>query len=292
LTASSFVGPPGDGGEVLRAAAALSRVRRSRWRKLARRLRGSGPRLVRFIVLPALLIGAWEASARLGLLNPVFLPSPGRILVAAQLLLVTGELFRNIADSLQRIAIANLVAIATAVPLGFFMGLYRPFEEMMDGLVNLIRPIPPLAWIPLAILWFGLGEKSVVFITLISAFFAILLNTIAGVRGVDKSLIRAALSLGATRRVLITKVVLPATLPSLFTGLRIALGVSWMSIVAAELIASSSGLGFMINYYRELLRSDLILVGMLSIGIIGFVMDRGLLWLERRLLPWRVALEL
>jgi ABC-type nitrate/sulfonate/bicarbonate transport system permease component len=178
------------------------------------------------------------------------------------------------------------------VPLGFFMGLYRPFEEMMDGIVNLIRPIPPLAWIPLAILWFGLGEKSVIFITLISAFFAILLNTIAGVRSVDKSLVRAALSLGATRRVLITKVVLPATLPSLFTGFRIALGVSWMSIVAAELIASSSGLGFMINYYRELLRSDLILVGMLSIGIIGFAMDRGLQWLERRLLPWRVALVL
>jgi ABC-type nitrate/sulfonate/bicarbonate transport system permease component len=133
---------------------------------------------------------------------------------------------------------------------------------------------------------------SVVFITLISAFFAILLNTIAGVRGVDKSLIRAALSLGATRRVLITKVVLPATLPSLFTGFRIALGVSWMSIVAAELIAASSGLGFMINYYRELLRPDLILVGMLSIGIIGFLMDRALQWLERRLLPWRVGLHL
>lgn len=286
------MGPPGDGGEIIGAAAPPARTRRSRLRRFRRALRGSGPRLIRFIVLPVILTAVWEASVRLGLLNPVFLPSPSRILAAAQQLLVTGELFRNIADSLQRIAIANLVAIATAVPLGFFMGLFRPFEEMMDGIVNLIRPIPPLAWIPLAILWFGLGEKSVVFITLISAFFAILLNTIAGVRSVDKSLIRAALSLGATRRVLITKVVLPATLPSLFTGFRIALGVSWMSIVAAELIASSSGLGFMINYYRELLRSDLILVGMLSIGVIGFAMDRGLQWLERRLLPWRVALVL
>ena len=119
-----------------------------------------------------------------------------------------------------------------------------------------------------------------------------LLNTIAGVRGVDKSLVRAALSLGATRRVLFLQVILPGTLPSLFTGFRIALGVSWMSIVAAELIASSSGLGFMISYYRELLRSDLILVGMLSIGVVGFLMDRGLLWLEHRLLPWRVRLEL
>jgi len=269
-----------------------ARTRRSRWGKLQRALRRGGPRLVRLIILPIALIALWEIFARLELINPIFFPMPSRIVAAAYQLLLDGELVRNIADSLRRIAIANVVAIGIAVPLGFLMGLYRPFEDIMDGLINLVRPIPPLAWIPLAIVWFGLGEVSVAFITLISAFFAILLNTIAGVRAVDKSLVRAALSLGATRRVLITKVVLPATLPSLFNGFRIALGVSWMSIVAAELIASSSGLGFMINYYRELLRPDLIFVGMLSIGIIGFLMDRGLQWIERRLLPWRVALEL
>lgn len=254
-------------------------------------VRGKLPRAFRLVVLPVVVLVLWEIGARAGLLNPIFLPPPSRIFAAAQQLLLSGELFRNAVASLRRIAIANVIAIAVAVPLGFFMGLFRPFEEVIDGLLNILRPIPPLAWIPLAILWFGLGENSVVFITLISAFFAILLNTIAGVRGVDKSLVRAALSLGATRRVLMLKVILPATLPSLFTGFRIALGVSWMSIVAAELIASSSGLGYMISYYRELLRSDLILVGMLSIGIIGFLMDRGLLWLERRLLPWRVRLE-
>jgi len=249
-------------------------------------------RALRLVILPAILLAAWEAGARMELFNTVFLPPPSRILSATQQLLMSGELFRHFADSLRRIAIANVIAIGVAVPLGFFMGLYRPFEEIMDGVLNILRPIPPLAWIPLAILWFGLGEKSVVFITLISAFFAILLNTIAGVRGVDKSLVRAALSLGANRRVLILKVILPGTLPSLFTGFRIALGVSWMSIVAAELIASSSGLGFMISFYRELLRSDLILVGMLSIGVVGYLMDRGLQWLEHRLLPWRVRLEL
>ena len=255
-------------------------------------MRRSGPRLARLMILPIAVIVLWEICARLQIINPISLPMPSRIFAAAERLLADGELLHNVADSLQRIAFANIVAIGMGVPLGFFMGLYRPFEEIMDGLINLVRPIPPLAWIPLAIVWFGLGEVSVVFITLISAFFAILLNTIAGVRGVDNSLIRAALSLGATRRVLIAKIVLPATLPSLFTGFRIALGVSWMSIVAAELIAASSGLGFMINYYRELLRPDLILVGMLSIGIIGFLMDRALQWLERRLLPWRVGLHL
>jgi ABC-type nitrate/sulfonate/bicarbonate transport system permease component len=260
--------------------------------RLRRRLRQRLPRIVRLLVLPAIVIAVWEAGANRELFNPIFFPPPSDVFVAAEQLLTSGELFRHFADSLVRIALANLVAISVAVPLGFLMGLSRYFEDLMDGLVNVLRPIPPLAWIPLAILWFGIGEKSVVFITLISAFFAVLINTIVGVRSVERSLVRAALSLGASRRVLITQVILPGTLPHMFTGFRIALGVSWMSIVAAELIAAASGLGFMISYYRELLRTDLILVGMLSIGVVGFLMDRGLLWLETRLLPWRTRLEL
>jgi len=244
------------------------------------------------VLIPCLVVILWQVGANLKLWNPLFLPAPSKVAAAGWRLLVTGELVGHFGDSLLRIAWANLIAVGVAVPLGFFMGLYRPFEDLVDGLLNLLRPIPPLAWIPLAILWFGIGERSVVFITLLAAFFALLLNTIAGVRGVEKSLVRAALSLGATRRVLLMQVIFPATLPSLFTGLRIALGVSWMSIVAAELIAASSGLGFLITYYRELMRPDLILVGMLSIGIVGFLMDRGLQWLEHKLVPWRVPLQL
>ncbi|HUA54861.1 MAG TPA: ABC transporter permease [Candidatus Sulfotelmatobacter sp.] len=257
----------------------------------APRRRRHTARLVRLVILPVTVLAIWQAAAMLELYNTVLLPPPSRVFMAAIGLIASGELLRHFADSMRRIALANLVSIATAVPLGVLMGRYRPFEEIMDGLLNILRPIPPLAWIPLAILWFGLGESSVVFITLISAFFAILINTIAGVRSVDRSLIRAALTLGASQHDLIKDVVLPATLPHIITGVRIALGVSWMSIVAAELIASSSGLGYMISYYREVLRSDLILVGMLTIGLIGFVMDRGLLWLERRLLPWCTRVE-
>jgi ABC-type nitrate/sulfonate/bicarbonate transport system permease component len=248
--------------------------------------------VLRLLILPIGLLVLWQAAAELNLYNTILLPPPIRIAVSAWHLIVTGELFRHLGDSLQRIALANLVAISTAVPLGILMGRYRGFEDLMDGVLNIIRPIPPLAWIPLAILWFGIGENSVVFITLISAFFAILINTIAGVRGIDKSLARAALTLGATQRDVIRDVILPGSLPQIFTGMRVALGVSWMSIVAAELIAASSGLGYMISYYREVLRSDLIIVGMLSIGLVGFAMDRGLLWLERRLLPWRTRLEI
>lgn len=261
---------------------------RRRLRRVVQRL----PRLVRLVVVPFLILIAWQISAEYRLVNALFLPPPTKIFAAAWRLIGSGELARHFADSLFRIAMANIVAIGVAVPLGFFMGLYRPFEDLMDGVLNVLRPIPPLAWIPLAILWFGIGEKSVVFITLLAAFFAMLLNTVIGVRSVEVSLVRAALTLGASRRVLILRVILPATLPLLFTGFRIALGVSWMSIVAAELIAASSGLGFLITYYRDLLRSDIVVVGMLSIGIVGFLMDRGLLWLERRLLPWRVSLHL
>jgi ABC-type nitrate/sulfonate/bicarbonate transport system permease component len=248
-------------------------------------------RLIRLLILPALMLVIWQVTAELRIYNPILLPPPTRVLQSAISMIGSGELFRHFADSVQRIAFANLIAISAAVPLGIFMGRYKVVEDLMDGLLNILRPIPPLAWIPLAILWFGLGERSVVFITLISAFFAILINTIAGVRAVDKSLPRAALTLGASQSDLIKDVILPAALPHIFTGIRIALGVSWMSIVAAELIASSSGLGYMINYYREVLRSDLILVGMLTIGVVGFSMDRVLLWLERKLLPWRAKSE-
>lgn len=273
-------------------SAALSARRRVTAVDAPARPGASRMRLVRLFILPILLLVVWQAAAMLGLYSGVLLPAPSRIVVSAWRLIESGELLRHFLDSMRRIALANLVAISTAVPLGVLMGRYRPFEDLIDGLLNILRPIPPLAWIPLAILWFGLGEKSVVFITLISAFFAILINTIAGVRSVERSLVRAALTLGANQRDLIKDVIFPATLPHIFTGIRLALGVSWMSIVAAELIASSSGLGYMISYYREVLRSDLILVGMVSIGIIGFIMDRGLLWIERRLLPWRVRLEI
>lgn len=249
-------------------------------------------RIFRLVLLPALAVVGWHLAAELRFANPILLPPPGQVALSAFHTLQSGELLRHLWDSFGRIAYANGIALAAGVPLGLFMGLYRPFEDLVDGLLNLFRPIPPIAWIPLAILWFGIGEKSVVFITLLAAFFAIVLNTFAGVRSVEKSLVRAALSLGASRSVLIRRVVLPATLPSIFTGMRIAIGVSWGSIVAGELIAATSGLGFMIAFYRELLRTDLILVGMASIAVAGLLMDHALRWLERKLLPWRVAFQI
>jgi ABC-type nitrate/sulfonate/bicarbonate transport system permease component len=250
----------------------------------SRRLRELGWRMI----LPVALIAVWYVVTEVRpLFHPTLLPSPVAVVNVFIRLVKNGELLRHIIASLERIFYANLGALALGVPLGLAMGLYRPVERLLDGLLSIFRPIPPLAWVPLSILWLGIGTLSVVYITFLAAFFAVVINAIAGARAVDKLHMRAALSLGASRRRIMTHVVLPTVAPHIFTGFRIAIGVSWMSIVAAELIAASSGLGYMIIYYREVLRTDAIIVGMLTIGVIGLAMDLITRWLERRLMPWR-----
>jgi ABC-type nitrate/sulfonate/bicarbonate transport system permease component len=240
------------------------------------------------IILPSVLVAVWYVVTEVKpLFHPTLLPSPVSVINVFIRLVKNGELLGHITASLERIFYANLAALGLGVPLGLAMGLYRPVERLLDGLLSIFRPIPPLAWVPLSILWLGIGTLSVVYITFLAAFFAVVINAIAGARAVDKLHMRAALSLGASRRRIMTHVVLPTVAPHIFTGFRIAIGVSWMSIVAAELIAASSGLGYMIIYYREVLRTDAIIVGMLTIGVIGLLMDLTTRWLERRLMPWR-----
>lgn len=245
------------------------------------------------LVLPALLIALWYWFTEIvPMFHQALLPSPVAVVRTFWKLLWNGELIGHIGASLLRIFYANLGALGLGVPLGLAIGLYRPVERLLDGLVSVFRPIPPLAWVPLSILWLGIGTLSVVFITFLAAFFAILINTIAGARAVDRLHVRAALSLGANRGRMMTHVVLPTVASHVFTGLRIAIGVSWMSIVAAELIAASSGLGYMITYYREVLRTDAIIVGMLTIGFIGLAMDYATRRLEQWLMPWRTEYRL
>lgn len=247
----------------------------------------AGPFAVR-LILPIVLIALWYVfTVLVPLVHPALLPSPVAAVRFFWKSLSSGELLGNTEASLLRIFYANLAALALGVPLGLAIGLYRPVELLLDGLLSVVRPIPPLAWVPLSILWLGIGTLSVVFITFLAAFFAILINTIAGTRAVDRRLLRAAESLGASRRRIMTHVVLPSVVPYVFTGFRVAIGVSWMSIVAAEMIAASSGLGYMIIYYREVLRTDAIIVGMLTIGVIGLLMDFASRRLESWLMPWR-----
>jgi len=260
-------------------------------RPLARSRRPRVPNLRGYALLAATL-ALWEVLSRfiLPLSNPqvaVLMPAPSVVVVTAGHLIVSGELPGHLLASLKRETGAFLFALA-AVPLGIAMGYWRAVHEQLYPLLEVLRPIPPLAWIPLSILWFGLGDTQ--FIIFLGMVFPILINTISAVHHVDPTLIRAARSLGAGERAVLTRVVLPAALPQIVTGIRVGLGVGWMALVAAELVGASDGLGFLINDARSLLRTDIIIVGMLTIGLAGLALDVGIRRLAVRLLPWSAAL--
>ena len=235
-------------------------------------------------------IAVWELASVYGRsINPqldVMLPPPTAVFSAAADLLHRGVLFTHIFASLYRVLMAVGVASLIGVPLGLAMGWSKRFRLAVDPLLEFIRPIPPLAWIPLSILWFGIGDMQIVYIIFLAAFFPIVLNSMAGARDVDTFLMRAGLSLGANRRELFTTVVLPASLPQIFTGVRIGLGIGWMALVAGELVAAPSGLGYMINNARTLFRSDYILLGMVLIGALGLVLDYLMRQVARFAMPW------
>ena len=253
-----------------------------RWRRVLARVRHLWL-LIAFVVV-------WEFVSDYGQrINPqldVIMPPPTAVVSAAADLLKRGVLFTHIFDSLYRVLLAVGIAALIGVPLGLAMGWSRRFRSAVDPLLEFIRPIPPLAWIPLSILWFGIGDMQIVYIIFLAAFFPIVLNSMAGARDVDTFLVRAGLSLGANRRELFTTVVLPAALPQIFTGVRIGLGIGWMALVAGELVAAPSGLGYMINNARTLFRSDYILLGMVLIGALGLVLDYLMRQAARFAMPW------
>lgn len=231
------------------------------------------------VVLPYLyaaiaIVAAWQGVVTLTSAHVAILPPPA---LAAQTfieLVVTGELFIHIRASLSRVMAAWALSALVAVPLGLAMGRWRRFENIVDPVVELFRPISPLAWIPLAILWFGISETGKIFIIFVATFFPILLNTVSGVKGVDKVLIRAGQVLGCEDEwSLFRKVILPASMPTIIVGFRIAFGTGWAAIIAAELVAAQSGLGYLIADGMEILRSDLVMVGMAVIGVLGVLID-------------------
>jgi ABC-type nitrate/sulfonate/bicarbonate transport system permease component len=215
----------------------------------------------------------------------VLLPSPTVVTQAFWELVVSGELFVHMRDSLKREFVAFLWALS-AVPLGLAMGWSQTVHDQIDPLIEVLRPVPPLAWIPLSILWFGIGDIQNQFIIFLGMFFPILLNTISGVKNIEPNLVRAARCLGAGEGRVLRRVVLRAALPQIITGIRVGLGVGWMALVAAELVGANSGFGFLINDARTLLRTDIVIVGMITIGVIGLIIDRAIRYLGRRAMPW------
>lgn len=248
--------------------------------------------VMHFWLLAAFVI-VWECVSVFGLrFNPqldVMLPPPTAVFSAALDLINRGVLMTHILDSLYRVLAAVGTACLIGIPLGLAMGWFPRFRSAVDPLLEFILPIPPLAWIPLSILWFGIGDTQIVYIIFLAAFFPIVLNAMAGARDVDTYLVRAGQSLGAHSGELFGTVVLPAALPNIFTGVRVGLGIGWMALVAGELVAAPSGLGYLINNARTLFRSDYILLGMVLIGILGLLLDYFMRRAALLIMPWHTG---
>lgn len=227
-----------------------------------------------YLIAMVAIATIWQLA--IVLLDPpsAILPAPTKVAQTFMEELLSGELLLNAGVSLTRVTTAWIISALIAIPLGVLMARSKPAEKLLDPVIELFRPISPLAWIPLAILWFGIGEAGKIFIIFIATFFPILLNTVDGIKRVDPVLIRAGLVLGCkTSTELFFRVMLPAALPTILVGLRISFGTGWAAIIAAELVAANSGLGYLIADGMEILRSDLVMVGMIAIGIIGVLVD-------------------
>ena len=219
--------------------------------------------------------------------NPILLPAPDEVLRAGIKMAASGELLKHITASLSRVVWGFGIAATLGIVVGTALGRSRLLEHLVEPMLEMLRPIPPLAFLPMMVLWFGIGEASKVAFITYAAFFPIFTTTIEGIKYVDPVLIRAASSLGASERQIFWHVVLPAATPNIITGMRLAFGLSFFVIVAAEFIAADSGLGFLINDARTFFLVSNMLLGAAVIGIIGVLANVLLRKLEGRLLRWR-----
>ena len=258
----------------------------------APRRSAAGQGRVRWIsaaTIAALVLVWWIASA-LALVSPVFLPSPVAVvqkaIAVATVGYVDGTLWHHLSASLGRVAAALALAAAIGIPVGVAIGASPVGRGIFDPLLEFLRPIPPLAYLPLVVIWLGIGETSKVVVIAIAMLAPIALSTAAGVRGTSRERVNAARTLGASRGQIVRHVILPSALPQIFTGLRIALGAGWTTLVAAELIAATEGLGFMIQSAANFLVTDVVVMGIFVIAGIAFAIEFVLRRLERRFVPW------
>lgn len=246
--------------------------------------RSVASRVFPYLAAMLAVVLVWKFVVVLTNPSPAVLPSPERTARTLYELFASGTIFRDIGASLGRVLTAWVLAAAVAIPLGLLQGTRPALARLMEPLVELFRPISPLAWIPMAILWFGIGEAGKVFIIFIATFFPILLNTVAGVKAVDPVLVRAGRVLGCNSDArLFWQVILPAAMPAILVGLRISFGIGWAAIIAAELVAANKGLGYLIANGMEILRSDQVLAGMVIIALLGILIDTAFRMLGHRL---------
>ena len=242
-------------------------------------------------IVPALLLLVWQATAQLGLLPTNVLPAPSEVVAAAWRLTVTGELPVNLLVSAKRAVIGFLIGGSLAFAFGLLNGVSRIGEKLTDTTFQMIRNIPNLAMVPLVILWFGIEDSARVFLVALGVFFPIYINTYHGIRTADAQLVEMGRSYGMSNWELFRQVILPGALPSIFVGLRYALGIMWLTLIVAETIAANAGIGYMATNAREFMQLDVVVLAILIYALLGKLADSTARFLERTALQWHPAFQ-
>src|SRR5450631_1762657 len=244
-------------------------------------------RILPAVTVIAILIAIWWLVVAVS--HSAIFPTPWQVVTGTLELARDGSLWADIGASLMRVSLGFLLAVSIAVPLGLWMGWVKGAYSTLNPILQILRPISPIAWIPIAILWFGVGDASPIFLIFMSSVFPMVVQTTAGVHTIERRYLRAADNFGVSRYTLFTRVIIPAVLPQIIVGMRIGLGVAWLVVVAAEMIALRSGLGYLIIDSRNAgNRYDLVIASMIIIGLIGLLLDGMTRLLERlRIVRWR-----
>ena len=243
---------------------------------------------------PAIALVLWHLASTLGWVDARFVPAPTTVLQSLQEWMFgsqagmpySGTWFLHAGNSAYRVFAGFLIAAVTGVLLGSLIGWFRLVSDLLDPIIQILRPIPITAWVPFAVIFFGIRDGSAFFLIALGAFFPIVVNTAAGVAGTPKLLVRAARMLGIRRHMLLPRVVLPSAMPFIFTGLRLGIGLAWVLVIVAEMLAVKSGLGFAMWDAYYFLRMDVIIAAMLSVGVLGFLSDLIIRFIGRFVLRW------
>jgi NitT/TauT family transport system permease protein len=253
---------------------------------------GKFRKLINVVIGLGIILIGWQAIVLSGRYESSLLPSPLMVIKAMEELVVNGTLFTHIKVSLLRFFVGYSSAVILAVVLGLILGWFQKIWDIVDPIVQILRPISPIAWFPFIVLWLGIGDIPAVAIIFIAAFFPVLLSTVSAVKKVDKTYLKVARNFGIKQPFVLTKIVLPAAFPNIVTGLHLALGSAWVFLVAGEMIGVQSGLGYLIIDARNSMRSDILLSAMILIGVLGLLLDKLITIFEKWVgKTWGIASE-
>jgi sulfonate transport system permease protein len=238
------------------------------------------------LILPIIIILFWYSGSKSASFNQSIIPTPQKVGAAFKKMIDNGSLWQHIAASFGRVLRGFGIGAAAGIILGLFIGLYFRLNQLFAALIGVLRPIPPIAMIPLFIMWLGIGEESKIALVTVGAFWPVLLNTIAGVQSTDPKLIEVAQVFGKNKFVILKDIIIPSTIPSLFTGLRLSISTAWSCVVAAEMIAAEKGVGYLIMYARQMSKPAELFVGIISIGVIGLAIDVLFQLIQKKAVYW------